>query len=60
MLLPKIEKHLRATGMTPTRFGRESVNDPRLVFDLRAGREPRFKINQRVMAFIQSARDNEH
>ena len=36
----RIEKHLRATGLPPTRFGREAVGDPRIVGDLRNGREP--------------------
>lgn len=41
MLLRKVERFLVATGMSPTRFGREVAGDPRLVSDLRRGREPR-------------------
>lgn len=52
-LLRTIETHIRRTGITPTRFGRESVGDPRLVFDLRRGREPRAKLTRRAIAFIQ-------
>jgi len=54
MLLPKIEKYLRATGMPPTRFGRECLGDPGFVFDLRAGREPRSYTATRVSAFIDN------
>jgi len=40
-LLRRIERFLRATDFTATRLGREAVSDPRFVFDLRSGREPR-------------------
>lgn len=39
-LLFRIETYLRRTGTPPTLFGRRAVNDPRLVGDLRAGRQP--------------------
>jgi len=42
-ILRKIESFLRDTGMAPTRFGRDAVRDPRLVFDIRNGREPRVR-----------------
>lgn len=51
-LLRKIERHLRATGTPPTRFGREATGDPRLVGDLRRGREPRPGTTSRILAFI--------
>lgn len=51
-LLRRIERHLDATGMPPTRFGRETVGDPRFVFDLRAGREPRDETTRRVSAWL--------
>lgn len=54
MLLREIERHLRAHKMSPTRFGRESVGDPRFVLDLRAGREPRSATVKRVTAYIQA------
>ncbi len=55
ILLTRIERHLRATGMPPTRFGRETVGDPRFVFDLRAGREPRAETVRRVMAWLDGS-----
>ncbi len=53
-LLREIEVHLRRTGMAPTRFGRESVRDPRLVHDMKRGREPGRAMIARVLAFIES------
>ncbi len=38
--------------MAPTRFGREALGDPKLVFDLRAGRILRISTAQRVSAFL--------
>lgn len=52
MLLGKVERCLRRTGFTPTRFGRACLGDPRFVFDLRSGREPRLVTHTRVLAFI--------
>jgi hypothetical protein len=53
-LLRKIEVHLRQTGMAPTRFGREAVRDPRLVHDMKRGREPGPAMTERVLAYIES------
>lgn len=55
MLLHKVEQHIKATRMPPTRFGRESVGDPRFVFDLRAGREPRSATIARVLRYLERA-----
>ncbi|WP_443025125.1 hypothetical protein [Sphingomonas sp. QA11] len=43
--------------MPPTRFGRLSVNDPRLVGDLRNGRELGQRVRARVEAFLTQGRD---
>ncbi|HEY0625405.1 MAG TPA: hypothetical protein VGD10_01600 [Allosphingosinicella sp.] len=51
-LLRRIERHLRQSGMPPTKFGREAVRDPRFVFDLRNGREPRSSTSVRVAAYL--------
>jgi hypothetical protein len=48
----KIEKFLRATNMPPTKFGRLAVRDPRIVFDLRMGREPGPRMVTRLEAFL--------
>lgn len=52
MLLHKIEKFLRATGMPWTKFGRLAAHDPRLVGDLRNGRSPGPELSARIEAFI--------
>lgn len=54
-LLREIEKFLRLSRIPPTRFGREALGDPRFVFDLRNGREPRPRTVQRVKAFLEGA-----
>jgi len=38
-ILSSIESHLRLHQIPPSRFGRQLCNDPRLVFDLRMGRQ---------------------
>jgi hypothetical protein len=48
----KIEKFLRKTNMPATRFGRLAARDPRLVLDLRNGREPRAAMVRRIEAFL--------
>ncbi|CAN5374369.1 hypothetical protein BH10PSE12_BH10PSE12_30530 [soil metagenome] len=53
-LLRIIERFLVETGMPPTRFGRASVRDPRLVFDLRNGREPGERMKRRVEHFMNA------
>jgi hypothetical protein len=51
-VLGKIERYLRKTEMPPTRFGRLAVNDPRLVGDMRKGREPGPRVLARIEAFL--------
>lgn len=51
-LLAEIERYLTVTGMKPTRFGILAAKDPGLVFDLRAGREPRSQTMRRVTEFM--------
>jgi hypothetical protein len=50
----RIELYLRKNRMTPTRLGREAVNDPRFVFDLRNGRELRENTTARVALWLDS------
>jgi hypothetical protein len=54
MVLPKIHKFLRRSGMPATKFGRLAVNDPRLVHDLRNGREPGERMVARIEAFLNA------
>lgn len=53
-LLREVEKFLRQNETAPTRFGREAVGDPRFVFDLRKGRDPRPQTVRRVLAYLEA------
>lgn len=55
-LLREVEKFLRQTDIAPTRFGREALRDPRFVYDLRNGRDPRPSTVAKVLAFLEHAR----
>ena len=54
MLIREIEKFLRDRGVAATTFGRLAASDPRLVFDLRNGREPRSRTEKRVRAYLEA------
>ncbi len=54
-LLREVEKFLRQNDTAPTRFGRDAVGDPRFVFDLRNGRDPRPRTIARVLAYLETA-----
>lgn len=53
-LLRRVEKYLRERDIPPTRFGRNVVGDPRFVFDLRKGRDPRPATVERVVAYLEA------
>lgn len=52
LLRRRIERFLKRTRMSPTRFGREVARDPGFVDDLRAGRKPRPRMEARVNAWL--------
>lgn len=52
MLIRRIERFLRETGMPWTKFGRLATHDPRFVGDLRNGRVPRPDTEARVEQFM--------
>ena len=54
-LLRRIEHYLERSGTAATRFGRDAARDPRFVFDLRRGREPRPRVEARILAFLEEA-----
>ncbi|MBN2972816.1 hypothetical protein JW805_12395 [Roseomonas aeriglobus] len=54
MLVSKVRGYLKRTGMPRTQFGRCTINDPRLVDDLIAGRQPRPHTKAKIEAFIES------
>jgi hypothetical protein len=51
-ILTQVDRYLREHGMPRTKFGRLAVGDPRLVDDLRNGRQLRERTRARVEAFI--------
>ena len=55
MMLHRIERYLRMTDMPPTKFGRLAINDPRLVRDLRNGREIGRQVSARIEAFLAAS-----
>jgi len=60
MLIRKIEAFMRQTKMPQTKFGRLAASDPRLVDDLRNGRTPRPKLEQRVEHFMNAYQEDPH
>lgn len=52
MLIRRIERFLRETGMPWTKFGRLAAGDPRFVQDLRNGRVPRTATATRIEHFM--------
>jgi hypothetical protein len=52
-LLREVEKFLRVNDTPPTKFGRDAMGDPRFVFDLRNGRDPRPRTVARVLAYLR-------
>ena len=53
-LTARVLDYLKATGMKPTRFGKEVAKDASLVANLLAGREPRFALQGKILQFIES------
>jgi 2,4-dienoyl-CoA reductase-like NADH-dependent reductase (Old Yellow Enzyme family) len=54
-LLRDVEKYLKNSNTPAARFGREAMVDPRFVFDLWNGREPRSRTVERVRAYLETA-----
>ena len=52
LLLRRIERYLRQSGMAASRFGRITARDPRFVSDVRSGRRPRRAMVVKVMAWL--------
>jgi len=59
-LLQRIEAFLKESAMPPSVFGRAAVRDPRLVSDLRGGREPGHRVICRVEHFMNKWRADRH
>lgn len=48
-----VEKFIADNAMTPTQFGKQFARDPRFVFQLREGREPRTATRRHVLDALQ-------
>ena len=51
-ILRDVEQWISRNGMKPTKFGILALRDPRLVFDLRNGRNPSRRTRARIRAFM--------
>jgi hypothetical protein len=47
-----VERFLREQKLPPTKFGRLAARDPRLVLDMRMGREIRPEMEQKIRQFM--------
>jgi hypothetical protein len=47
-----VERFLREHNLPPTKFGRMAARDPRLVLDMRAGREIRPEMERALRMFM--------
>ena len=52
ILLDEIERFIADRGMSATAFGAKSLGDPKLVFELRQGRELRFSTIEKIGEFM--------
>lgn len=57
MLARRIDLFLRETRMPQTKFGRLAINDPRFVRDIRNGRVPGARTEQRLEHFMNTYRE---
>lgn len=58
-LLTTVERHLADTQTSAATFGREVMNDPNFVFDLRKGRDYRRSTENRIRQHIAGCDGNE-
>lgn len=52
--IDEIDAFLGQSGMTASAFGRQAVNDPNFVGDIRRGRMPNLGLVERVQKFIEA------
>ncbi|HEY0412963.1 MAG TPA: hypothetical protein VGD66_07470 [Allosphingosinicella sp.] len=52
--MKRINSYITQTGVSATRLGREAIGDPRLVFDLRAGRTLRPPLEKRLLLWLEA------
>ncbi|HEX8512269.1 MAG TPA: hypothetical protein VF688_04110 [Allosphingosinicella sp.] len=49
----RIEQFLKRTRISPTRLGLDVTGDPKLVFTIRKGREPRPRMEAKIIAYME-------
>jgi len=54
----RIELYLKRTQTSPTRFGREVLNDPNFISELRRGRRLGAEITEKICAWLDRAGRN--
>ena len=54
-LLRRIERYLRRSRTSATRFGMDAARDPKLVLELRRGRVVRPRMRARLTAYLDRA-----
>jgi len=52
-VLRTVEKFLNENEIAPTKFGRMVAKDPRLVLDMRMGREVRETMKDKIIQYIE-------
>ena len=55
-----IERFLREQDLPPTKFGRLAAGDPRLVLDIRMGREIRPEMEVKLLSKSANVEHNNH
>lgn len=53
----QVERFLRETDMPQTKFGRLAARDPRLVGDMRNGRQPGERMRKKIEHFMNKYRE---
>jgi hypothetical protein len=56
-LLNRLERYLKRSRTSPTRFGLDLIGDPTLVFELRRGRAMRPPMEARLEAYLTRAEE---
>lgn len=51
--LAEVDSFLSRSGMSPSAFGREAINDPNFVSDLKKGRMPSLGLVDRIHDFMR-------
>lgn len=57
--LKRVEDFLEKTKMSPTAFGTRAKAEPNFVFTLRAGRECREDVQERVIEFMDNYKEEQ-